>query len=177
MKHKTKNTLRALARHFGLKVKFVSYLPADVQGKLLPREKRILINAYKPRCEHTFTLLHEIGHYVQHVLTPRRAYHPRVFDLHWKNDFLAEFSKFVRRYFRFIFNKQSGKEWEADLWAMCAFIYLAKAIGCQDELIAFVKRHPEKTNIFRLAAWGAAYCGIKTRIKNASRYFLLPFSF
>lgn len=174
MKRKTKNILRAMAKHFGLKIVYVSYFPPDIHGQLLPRERRILVNAHQPRYEHIFTLLHEMGHYLQHVLTPRRTFHPRIFDIELKIKFFANVATRVRRYFRFAFNNTSGKEWEADLWAMCAFIHLARAIGCREELLAFVNRHPEKRNVFLLAACGTVYCGIKTRIKNISKYLLLP---
>ena len=53
MKHRTKNMLRAMAKHLRLKVKHVDYLGEDIQGVLLPNEGRILINAHKPRCAAT----------------------------------------------------------------------------------------------------------------------------
>ncbi len=165
MKRKTKNTLRAMAKLFGLQIVFVSYFPADIHGQLLPREKRILINAYQPRCEHIFTLLHELGHYLQHVLTPCRTFHPRIFDPPFKNNFLARVTTRVRRYYRFAFNNARGKEWEADLWAMCAFLHLARVIGCRKELLAFVHRHPEKRNILLLAACGTIYCRVKANCR------------
>jgi len=62
MKYTTKNILRELAKQLGLNVKFVHYFANNTHGKLLPHEKRILINANKPRYEHVYTLLHEVGH-------------------------------------------------------------------------------------------------------------------
>jgi IrrE N-terminal-like domain len=174
MKHRVKNSLRALSRHLGLKVKFVNYLADNIHGKLLPREKRILINAHKPRCEHIFTLLHEIGHFLMHFKGPARKHHPRFFDTNWKADRLACLSSTIRRYFRYIFNKTSGREWEADLWAMCAFIYLAKRVGCGRELHAFLNRHPEKLRVFLLAGLGVIYVGIKTKIKRIGRLLTKP---
>jgi len=175
MKRRTKNMLRALAKHFGLKIVFVSYFPTDVYGKLIPREKRILVNAFQPRCEHIFTVLHEIGHYIRHVLNPCQTRHPRIFDINWKMKFLADRSSLARRSFRFAFNNSKGKEWEADIWAMCAFIYLAKTIGCKSEFMAFLKRHPEKLNVFLLAACGTIYCGVKASVKNLWPRLLVPF--
>jgi hypothetical protein len=171
MKRSTKNTLRAMAKHFGLTVKFVSYFGDDVHGKLLPRERRILINANKPRCEHTFTLLHELGHFVVHVLNPGRKYDPRLLDVSWPVAFLEKFASRVRRQLRFLFNKQSGKEWEADLWAMCAFVHVAKHIQCHDELCAFLQRHPEKLGMFFFTATGAAWAGLKRRVANLCAAF------
>jgi oligoendopeptidase F len=148
---------------------YVHYFPPDVHGKLLPGEKRILINAHKPRYEHSFTLLHEIGHYVRHVLIPRRKYHPRILDINWKINFLAEFASYARRSIRFIYNKQSSKEREADLWAMCAFVHLSKHFGCRAELTAFLERHPEKFGLYLLTASATAFCGIRARIMTAIR--------
>ena len=176
MTRRTKNTLRAIAKHFGLKIVFVSYFSADVYGQLLPREKRILINAHKPRYEHIYTLLHEFGHFLLHFKSLPRQHHPRFFDINWESERLSNFCSVVRRYFRFAFNIRRGKEWEADIWAMCAFIYLAKAVGCRAEFDAFLKRHPEKTNVYLLATCGTIYCGSKARIKNICRCLLLPFS-
>ena len=168
MKHKSKNTLREMATLLGLKVRFVSYFSAGTHGKLLPRERRILINAHEPRCEHVFTLLHEIGHFLIHFQNAPQQRHPRFFDIHWKIKWLAEAFSTVRRYLRFIFNRKESKEWEADLWAFCAFIYFARHLGCRRDLLAFVDRHPEKSSRFYLAACGVAYAGVSGQLKPAS---------
>lgn len=175
MKRPIKNTLRAMSKHLGIKVQFVDYLADEVHGKLLPREKRILINAHKPRCEHVFTLLHEIGHFLLHFKRLPRMRHPRFFDINWKIEWLASFCSKVRRSFRYTFNKETGKEWEADLWAMCAFLYLAKRIGCRGDLWAFLGRHPEKSNIFLLAGFALVYSDTKAKIKSVARSLVMPF--
>jgi hypothetical protein len=166
MKHKVKNVLRALSRHLGLKVKFVDYLGDQTHGKLLVRERRILINARKPRSEHVFTVLHEIGHYLLHVLNPHRRQIPRFFDIHWQNDLLAGFFSKIRRVLRFVLNRQSGKEWEADLWALCAFCVLARNFSGKDELKNFLERHPEKLPSFLLVRCAFAYRDVKTLAKR-----------
>jgi hypothetical protein len=170
-----KNTLRAMSQHLGIKVQFVHYFGDDVHGKLLPREKRILINARKPKIEHVYTLLHEIGHFMLHFKNLPRIHHPRIFDINWRAAWLARFNSIVRRYYRFIFNKESGKEWEADVWAMCAFVYLARHFGFRQELMSFLNRHPEKTSIFLLAAYSFVYSRIKSRMKKVARTITLPF--
>jgi hypothetical protein len=176
MKYKTKNTLRALAKYLGLKVKFVSYFSNDVHGKLLPREKRILINAHKPRCEHIFTMLHEIGHFLLHFQNAPRKHHPRFLDHHGQTEWLTGLRSKARRYLRFIFNKESGKEWEADLWAFCAFGYFAKQVGCLDDLVAFLDRHPEKYGSFCLAMLGVAYSRTKACLSKFPKMLLAPLS-
>ena len=99
-----------MSKYIGIKVKFVDYLGDDVHGKLLPREKRILINARKPRTEHIFTLLHEIGHFLVHVKKTHTLRNPRFLEIHWKSERLANFFSKVRRGVRFFRNRQSGKE-------------------------------------------------------------------
>jgi hypothetical protein len=175
MKLKTKNVLRGMARHIGIVLKFVDYLDDDTHGKLLPREKRILINARKPRNEHIYTVLHEIGHYLIHFKGPPRKYHPRIFDINWTSEWLARLSSQVRRYFRFIFNREAGKEWGADVWAMCAFVYIARHFDCQGELFTFLKRHPEKRSVFLLAIYGTVYSGTKTRLIKIGQAVSMPF--
>ena len=166
MKVRTKNALRDLAKHVGLKLRFVNYLDDNTYGKLLPGERRILLNIHKPRIEHMFTILHELGHYVLHVINPHRRHHPGIFDIHWKIPALARLSSLVRRYFRFRFNKSSGKEWEANLWALCAFVVLTKRIGCWSDLRAFLSRHPEMTGKFILVCASTVYTDTKEHLKR-----------
>ena len=164
MKHKVKKTLRALVRHIGFQVRYVNYFDDDTHGKLLVREKRILINANKPRVEHFYTVLHEIGHFIVHYKNPPRDYCPGYLRKKWHRESINDLFKKARRYLRFIFGCSAGREWEADLWAVCAFILLAKQIGCRSDLLAFLERHPEKTNLFLLASGVFVYTGIKSRI-------------
>lgn len=175
MKPKIKNVLRGMAKHIGIVVKFVDYLDDDTHGKLLPRENRILINARKPKTEHIYTLLHEIGHYLMHFKSPPRTHHPRIFDINWTWERLARLWSKFRRYFRFTFNRKAGKEWEADVWAMCAFVYIARHFDCRSKLIEFLDRHPEKTGIFLLAVYGTVYSDAKTRLIKIGQAVSMPF--
>jgi hypothetical protein len=167
MKVRTKNILRDTAKHLGVKIKFVSYLADDVHGKLLPREKRILINANKPRYEHVYTLLHEFAHYLLHFKkrVPRR-HCPWYLKFNWKIDAIARIASKLRRFIRFAFNSKAGREWEADLWAMCGLVYL-KRFGGQSDLTAFLNRHTDKKWIYRLAATATVYSETKKRIATA----------
>lgn len=164
MKHRIKNTLRGMAQHLGIKIKFVDYLSDDVHGKLLPREKRILINAHKPRVEHMFTVLHEIGHFLVQFKNPLKHCRPWFLNIEWKQNRLARLQSQIRRSYRFWLNSNAGTEWQADLWAMCAFVYLSRVIGCRRELFAFLNRHPEKTGVFLLAAYGSKYARMKSSL-------------
>jgi len=175
MKHQVKNTLRELAGHFGLKVKFVSYFKADVHGQLLPRERRILINAHQPRVEHVFTLLHEIGHFVVHHLNPQRDYNPWYLRKDWHSERLTAICFKLRRHLRFMFHRTAGKEWEADLWALCAFIVLARQLKCRADLMSFLGRHRRKMPTFLLAAGVIGCIDVKNGLVNYSKRLLLPF--
>jgi hypothetical protein len=177
MKQRKKNILRGMAKHFGLKIVFVDYLKANVYGKLLPREGRILLNACKPRIEHFYTVLHEIGHFLLHFKNPHRKHYPRLLEINWKNEWLIDLCSKVKRILRRRFARESGKEFEADLMAMCLFIPLAKTFGCRDELNQFLEHHPEKFSVFLLAAYGVIYNGVKIRLQNFFKLFLLPFKF
>jgi hypothetical protein len=171
MKFTTKNALRKTAKDLGLKVKFVDYLPEDIHGKLLPRERRILINANKPRCEHVYTLLHEFAHYLLHFkrIKPHR-HSPWYLNINWKSDAIARIAAKVRRLVRFVFHSEHGKEWEADLWAMCGLIYLNKFFG-DSVLTAFLNRHPEKKWLYRLAAISTVVSDAKKRITKICAFF------
>ncbi len=161
-----------MAKHLRLKVCYVSYFDDKTHGKLLPREKRILINANKPRTEHIYTMLHEIGHYLLHFKNPPKKHHPRVLDINWKIERLTKLCSKIRRMIRFQFNKVDGKEWEADLWAVCAFFYLAKHFGYWKDFLAFVKNHPEKKAIYCLTAYGAAQVELKARLGKPAKALL-----
>ncbi|HEY3853727.1 MAG TPA: ImmA/IrrE family metallo-endopeptidase [Verrucomicrobiae bacterium] len=175
MKRKTKNILREIAMELGLKIVFVNYLSDDIHGKLLPREKRILINANKPRYEHVYTLLHEFGHFQLHFknCAPNR-FNRWYLNRRWKIEAIAVFASKVRRHLRFKFNTHAGKEWEADLWALCALLYLQKFIG-RSYLTTFLARHPEKTSVFLVAVSGMLCDAIKKRAKTAFQIIWKPF--
>ena len=175
MKYTTKQALRVMTEQLRLKVKFVDYFSDDTHGRLIPRERRILINARKPRYEHTFTILHEIAHYVLHVLKKNLLPMPWYLKRRWESARLAKIVKLLRRYVRFIFSTGSSKEKQADLWAFMAFILVAKCAGTSSELRAFIDHHPEKSWIFCSAGLVVAYGGIKTRIQNIPRTLLIPF--
>jgi hypothetical protein len=164
MKFTTKNILREMAKQIGVKVKFVGYLPDNIHGKLLPREKRILINANKPRYEHVYTLLHEFAHYLLHFKNRAPGRHcPWYLKINWKIDAIAVFFSKLRRAVRFTFNTKRGKEWEADLWAMGGLVYLKWFFGYSD-LKVFLNRHPEKKWIYRYVRTVFVYSESKTRI-------------
>jgi hypothetical protein len=76
---------------------------------------------------------------------------------------------------RYLFNKTSGKEWQADLWAFCAFIYFARHFGCRKDLLTFLDHHPEKSGSFCLSALGVAYSDTKTGIKKVGHALAMPF--
>ena len=79
---------------------------------------------------------------------------------------MADLCSKIRRYMRFNFRKEAGREWEADLWALCAFWLLARRFGAKEELSEFLKRHPEKHWQFALVFVSTVYQDGRKRIKN-----------
>jgi len=151
-----------LARQLGLKVRLVRYLPQTILGKILPREKRILVNARTPVCEQVFTILHECGHYLLHVQRRvARAYQARLFDRMEAVGWLEGLAFKFRRVVRFSFKKEK----EADMWAMCAFVAIAPKDG-RALMTAFLENHPEKFRLFLLATASTFYCNWKKRLSN-----------
>ncbi len=175
MKYTTKQVLRVMTDQLKLKVKFVDYFADDTHGRLIPREKRILINARKPRYEHVFTILHEIAHYVLHVLNANRLPMPWYLKRRCKSASIAKIVAFSRRYVRFKFSTERSKEKQADFWAFMAFFFVVNCAGTSGELRAFVDHHPEKLSIFCLAALTVACGGIKTRAQRITHSMLIPF--
>lgn len=139
------------------------YFDDQTHGKLLVLEKRILINVHKPRVERFYTILHELGHYIIHHLNPPRDYSPGYMRHKWQRDSINKFFKKVRRYLHFIFQCSAGKEWEADLWALCAFWLLAKQSGDKMDLRIFLSNHPEKLQLFALVRIVSGYQSVKKR--------------
>ena len=156
-----------MVKPLGLKLVFVHYFPDDVHGLLLAREKRILLNARKPRYELRFTVLHEIGHFFNHVLNPYRQRHLRILDWNWRFRPLTNFCSFNRRYTRMLFAKGSAKEWEADLWAFCAFLRLARFPHFRRDLLHFLGRRHDKIATFCLALLCTIYSAGKCRLQKA----------
>ena len=149
--------------------------PRRIHGKLLPREKRILLNARKPRTEHLFTLFHELGHYFVHFKNARRKYPPAIFDLNLRMRWFDYLCRHMRRFYRYRCTRERFREWEADLWAFCAFIVFAKITGCRRELTEFLARHPEKCGTYSIAVLAVAWGGVKSRFLKMMTALSSPF--
>jgi len=175
MKYTTKQAVRVMTKQLRLKVRFVDYFPDDTHGLLLPLEKRILVNARKPRYEHVATILHEIAHYVLHVLNDNRFPWPWYLKRYWRFSYFAKMRSTLRRYVRYRFSTERSKEQQADLWAIMAFILVARCARSFSELIAFIDHHPEKFWIFCVAVFGVTYGGLKSRIRKITDTLLIPF--
>jgi hypothetical protein len=122
-------------------------------------------------------VLHEIGHYLLHVVNPNRKRHPRIFEIDWNIWSIAKLFSHIRRHIRYAFNQEADKEWEADLWAMCAIIYFSgnKRVGCLDELVTFLEHNPDKWQFFLLRCVGMGYQRIKTGWQKLTKLVLFSF--
>jgi len=111
-----------------------------------------IIDLNQPQHEVIFTFLREISHFTPQFKNPRPLRMPWFINRPFENEILGEAAYKTRRALR----QKLGKEWQADLWALCAYCQ----IGCPDDLKLFLKQHPEKRPIYLLALAGHA----KTRI-------------
>jgi hypothetical protein len=140
----SKRTIQDFAHYFGLKIEYRDDLPPSNAGFLDPRDEPqyIAVNSKLPNCEQTFTIAHELGHYVKHHNQPRHRYFPELLDREYQSKTFAFVASRTRRFIYFKFNQ----EWEADLYAFLLLIN----IGAGRDLSAYVERHPQKTKLYAL---------------------------
>lgn len=131
-----------LARAAGTELKFIEGLPIHIYGCQHTEAPIAVINSDLPQCEQIFTILHEIGHFVLHCKTSRSLPMPLFVNRPYKNEIMAEIAYKTRRTIR----RKFDKEWQADLWAFCAFF----EIGCRNDFQEFLRRHPDKTKFLLL---------------------------
>ncbi len=136
MSSKTKFILRAMAKHFGLQIRYVSYLEemsmaswystSGVSCLMLknPVTNTSLRFSMSFSAITTVTLPDDIASLIRGL---------------WK--FVGEANEwptggpYFRRCFRYFFNTR-GKELDADLWAFCAFMLIAKPCGCRQGAVS-----------------------------------------
>jgi hypothetical protein len=154
--------LVALADEAGMNVESAQNMPPSFCGCQHTQAPIAIIDPNQPQHEQIFTFLHELGHFVLHYKHSHPVRMPWYLNRPYKNEILGEAAYATRRALRL----KLGKEWQADLWAMCLFCQL----GCPDDLKAFLKQHPEKRPLFYLAVVGH----VKTRIgKSIHKLFHL----
>jgi hypothetical protein len=161
MTRTTTATVRNLAAHFGLSIKYSNDLPDNVSGFLRPERafRMIILNANKSESDHIFTILHEVAHYYLHV----RRFHPKrmpwLLTRKWK-------SKRLRGYARLIKRNASNlltDELEADIWAFCALC----SIGAKNDLRNLSLQYPEKAGWGALSALCFGFIRVKCSLKAA----------
>ena len=162
MKPEAKRRLRESVSYFGLQVKYVGGLSDKVFGFLQPgpNPRFIIINERKSRVDHSFTIAHELAHYVMHFNRPARSLKSPYLDHPWKSRLMIEASQMTRNWYAPIFDP----EWEANLWA---FILLWR-IGAGDDLFALTKTYPDKRRMLWYS-WAAA---VYTNVKQSKNRFL-----
>ena len=100
MTRQTKRTLRALANHYALRIKYASTSP-KVSGFLDPSRasRTIVVNANKSKSEHAFTILHELAHFILHCVRSHRIRLPWYVTRRWKSKRMMHVSKLIKRIF------------------------------------------------------------------------------
>jgi hypothetical protein len=169
MTRKTKQFVRAIARHLGLRIKYANMIP-KVAGFLDPSmaSRTIVINANKSKSDHVFTILHEIAHYILHYERSHRMRLPWYLTHQWKSNPMIRLSRTTKR----AVSRKFNYEWQADMWAICALLH----IGATDDIQVILTQYPEKTGLACLCVAGTIYAGVKSRLKRAFSRILHPFS-
>jgi len=149
MNQRPKRTIFDLTEYFDLRVELRYDLPANNGGYLDPHDdpKYIAVNRNLPPCEQTFTIAHELAHYLLHHnrQRPRHlVWVPDLVDRHCQSPRVSRITGLLRRCTFKLFTI----EWEADLYTL----FLLFEIGAVDDLQAYVKRHPERTRLFALVS-------------------------
>ena len=129
-----------------------SYELPDNCGGFLERSNEprvIFINANHPQFEQTFTIAHEVAHYLIHHNRPPRKHSFWYIDRQWRSARLDKASRTMRRMFSRIVNS----EFEADLWAFC----LLWELGDIETLKAHWHHHPKHRLWIFIACVTATY--------------------
>jgi hypothetical protein len=170
MMRKIKPFLRTQAHYYGLVIRYVTDLPPNVPGLLVPAERphTIVVNANRSKSDHAFTILHEIGHFILHYERSHRVRFPSYLTREWKSKRMIRFSKLLR----YVVARKMGLEAQADGWAFCALL----GEGALNDALAICAQHPEKRWTFRVVFVSSIYHGIKRRVKKAIKGLIHPFA-
>lgn len=141
--------LSGLAKQVGLTLEFPTGEPVRISGFQEGDPPFFLISPDQPDSELIFAILQKIG-LVPVRSTPLRF--PSFVNRPYENERAGEIAYRTRRTVR----QQFNTEQRANLWALCAYFQ----IGCPNELLEFLERHPEKFILMPLVLLGV----IKTRM-------------
>lgn len=142
MNLKIQKKLCAIARYAGTELNFTEGMPIRFYGCQHTNAPIAVINSDRPQCEQIFTALHEIGHFIHHYQKDHKLPIPSLINRPYENEFLSAVTYRAKR----IMWQKFNSEWQADLWALCAFC----ALGCPQDLQEFLRRHPEKLKLMLL---------------------------
>jgi hypothetical protein len=162
MEPKIEKLLCDLARVHGGELKFATGLPVRFYGCQDTESPIAVINSDQPQSELIFTILHEIAHKALHCQRQYRLPIPWFLNRPYENEVVGENVYKLRRALRL----HCGQEWQADIWALCAY----SLIGCPDDLKNFLQRHPEKMHLLLFVLPGIW----KTRLISAFHKLLHP---
>jgi hypothetical protein len=162
--------IRVLVDSYGLGIRYVTDLPPNVAGLLVPVQspRTIVVNANGTKSDHAFTILHELAHFILHIERSHRTRFPSYLTRQWKSKRMIRFSKIFQR----VVSRKMGHEPQADAWAFCVLIQIGAIVDAR----AICAQHPEKRWMFNLVRVSSLYAGIKRRIKSVIRRVFHPFS-
>jgi hypothetical protein len=146
VKPEIQKTLVALAEEIGLKTQITGETWVLRRGGQPSEPPVAVVHLDHPQPEVIFAILLEIGRFYIRFRNPRPLPMPSFVNRPYENEILGDAAYKIRRAIRL----KCGEVWQANLWALCAY----GAIGCPDDLKAFLEQHPEKLPFVLLAMAG-----------------------
>lgn len=163
MKPEIQKKLCEVARIAGTELHFAEGMPVRFYGCQHTDSPIAVINSELPDSEQIFTILHEIGHCVLHYKKDHKLPIPSFINRPYENELLSDAAYKTKRMLR----QKLNSEWQADCWALCAFLQL----GAREEFQDFLRRHPEKVKLVLVAIPGIW----KARLVKALKKLMSPF--
>jgi hypothetical protein len=163
MNPKIQQLLCRIACESGAELKFDTGLPIRLYDSQDSEHPVGVIYSDLPPSELISRVLREVRLY--HLNSRPQKPFPMPFFVNrpYENEFAGDVAYKTRRALK----RFCGKEWQADLWAFCAYYEL----GCPNEFKAFLADHPEKAKLMcflKPAIW-------KIRLLNCFQKLINPF--
>ena len=163
MNPRTQELLCRIANESNGELKFDPGLPIRLADSQDSGHTVAFFDVNLPDSELIYRILHAVRLHHVNLRPPKPLPMPFFVNRPYETEFAGEVAYKTRRALR----RFCSKEWQADLWACCAYYEL----GCPQEFKAFLAEHPEKAKFmwfFKPAVW-------KIRLLTGFQKLLHPF--
>jgi hypothetical protein len=162
MDAKLQKLLSDLGKCVGLTLDFPDGAPIRISGYQNADEPFFLISVDRPDSELIFAILQKIGLVPVQGESFWAGKFPWYINRSYENETVGDIAYKTRRALK----QNLNREWRAGLWAMCVYTQ----VGCPNEFLDFLQRHPEKLKLMPLVF----IFTLKYRIGNFFRKLVRP---